>query len=782
MTARALARNPVVSAIAVFSLAAGIGANTAIFGILNALDLRTLPVPHPEQLVLLQTFPPDAQNRINIITGRPLPQPLSGAMFEELQTHHELFSDLFGFGWNDSNVRNLEANGVKYPGSVNEVTGDYFAAVGAQPLLGRLIGPGDFAMHQGASAPVAVLDFRGWQRLFGGDPAVVGKTVRVDGVPLTVVGVTTRNFVGLNIDHSSEVTAPLGYDGSTDFRRRDYLTLNVVGRLAPGIELGGAQAELATLWPRILEATVPDQFTGQRRDRFFAKRLDVQSIARGNSNLRDRLSAPLRILTWLVAVVLLVACVNTANLLLSRAATRRHEIAVRAALGAGRWQIIRPLLTEGLLISAIGALMALPVAVWSSRTLIRMVWTGYTPLTLDPVPDWRVILFTAGVAIAAAVLFSVAPAWLAMGVGPAGALGQNNQRTVRGGHDGLGRILISGQIALALLMTVAALLFVRTIHNLRFAHAGFDLNKILVIQLFPQTAHGKVPNRPVYYRRLAEELARLPGVEAVSYSNTAPVSSYDDVTTVTASEASVPAVRDFICPGFFSAMGMRVIAGRDFTWEDDTPTPRVAIISENLAQRLFPNTSPLGRSIEIGAAPPRQAVRVVGVVPEAALWKPRSGRALAVYTPLLQDPNAEDFQVDLRAAADPRSLIRPAQRVIESLGRHYALRTQTARELLDTVLFQERAIAVLATFFGVVALALASIGIYGVLSFSIARRTSEIGIRMALGARQSDVARLILRQLVVVLCIGIAGGILLAVTGSRIFTAQLFGVSAADPG
>jgi hypothetical protein len=229
-------------------------------------------------------------------------------------------------------------------------------------------------------------------------------------------------------------------------------------------------------------------------------------------------------------------------------------------------------------------------------------------------------------------------------------------------------------------------------------------------------------------------------------------------------------------------MSMRVIAGRDFTWEDDTPTPRVAIISENLARRLFPNTSPVGRSIEVGAVPPKQAARIVGVVPDAALWKPRSGRALAVYTPLLQDPNAEDFQVDLRAAADPRSLIRPAQHVIESLGRHYALRTQTAQERLATVLFQERAIAVLATFFSIVALALASIGIYGVLSFSVARRTSEIGIRMALGARQSDVAHLVLRQLEVLLCIGIAGGILLAVTGSRLLTAQLFGVSAADPG
>jgi predicted permease len=520
VAARALARTPVISGIAVLSLATGIGANTAIFGILNALDLRTLPLPHPEQLIWLRTFPPDAQNNINIITGRPNPQPLSGAMFEELRTHRELFSDLFGFGWNDSNVRNLEAHGAKYPGSLSQVTGNYFAAVGARPLLGRLIGPGDFAMHLGASAPVAVLDFRGWQRLFGGDPAVVGKTVRVDGVPLTVIGVTARDFVGLNIDHSAEVTAPLGYDGSTDFRRRDYLTLNVVGRLAPGIELGRAQAGLATLWPRILESSAPEQFTGQRRARFFARRLDVQSIARGTSNLRDRLSAPLRILIWLVAVVLLMACANTANLLLSRAATRRHELAVRAALGASRWRIIRPLLTEGLLISAVGALTALPVAVWSSRTLIRMVWTGYTPLTLDPAPDWRVILFTAGITIAAAVLFSVAPAWLAMGVGPAGALG-HNQRTVRGGRDGLGRVLISGQIALALLMTVAALLFVRTIHNLRFAEAGFDLNSILVIQLFPQTAHGKVPNRPVYYRRLAEELARLTGVEAVSYSNTA---------------------------------------------------------------------------------------------------------------------------------------------------------------------------------------------------------------------------------------------------------------------
>jgi predicted permease len=331
-------------------------------------------------------------------------------------------------------------------------------------------------------------------------------------------------------------------------------------------------------------------------------------------------------------------------------------------------------------------------------------------------------------------------------------------------------------------MIVAALLFVRTIHNLRFVEAGFDLNRLLVIDLFPQTSHGKVPNRPVYYRRLAEELTRIPGVEAVSYSNIAPVSSYEWPSTVTGSDVTVPVVRELVCPGFFSAMGMRVSSGRDFTWEDDMPAPRAAVISENLARHLFPNTSPLGRSIEIGTTSPVRDVRIVGVVPDAALWKPRSGRPLAVYTPLLQDPNAEDFQLDLRVAADPRSLIRPARHVIELLGQHYALRTQTAGERLDTVLSQERAIALLATFFGVVAVALASIGIYGLLSFSVARRTSEIGIRIALGARQIDVAHLVVRQLVVVLCIGIAGGVLLAVTGARLFTAQLFGVSAADPG
>ena len=245
---------------------------------------------------------------------------------------------------------------------------------------------------------------------------------------------------------------------------------------------------------------------------------------------------------------------------------------------------------------------------------------------------------------------------------------------------------------------------------------------------------------------------------------------------------AVPIVRELTAPGFFSTMGMRVAAGRDFTWQDDGAAPRVAIVSEHVAERLFPNTSPLGRSIDISTTSPVRGLRIIGVVPDAALWTPRSGRVLAVYTPLLQDPDAEDFQLVLRATGDPRALARPVQRLIESFGQHYALRAQTAEERLDAVLFQERAIALLATFFGVVAVVLGSIGIYALLSFSVTKRTSEIGIRMALGARQIEIAGLVLRELAAVVSIGIAAGIVLTLAGSRLSATMLFGVSAADPG
>ena len=308
------------------------------------------------------------------------------------------------------------------------------------------------------------------------------------------------------------------------FRRRDYLVLNVVGRLTPGVGLERARAELAASWPHIIENSVPEQFAGQRRARFLARRLDVRSIARGASNLRQRLSMPLHILMGLVAIVLLVACVNMSNLLLARTVSRRHELAVRAALGANRWRLAYPLLTEGVLLSVAGALIGLPAAAWTSRGLAHMVWTGYVPLTLDPAPDWRVMTFTAALAIAAGVLFGLVPAWIVSRVGTADALGQS-QRSIRGGRNRLGRILIGCQTALALALAITALQFVRTIHNLRSDDPGFDRRSVLVISLFPQTAHGRVPNRPVYYRQLAEEMTHIPGVEAASYSNIAPVST-----------------------------------------------------------------------------------------------------------------------------------------------------------------------------------------------------------------------------------------------------------------
>jgi predicted permease len=435
---------------------------------------------------------------------------------------------------------------------------------------------------------------------------------------------------------------------------------------------------------------------------------------------------------------------------------------------------------EGLLLSAAGALLGFPAAAWTSRALVNIVWTGYVPLTLDPAPDWRTTLFTACTVITAGVLFGLAPAWASFRIGAGDALRQNS-RSVRGGPHRFGRVLLACQTALALLLAITAFQFVRTLHNLRTGDAGFDHKHILVIQLFPQTAHGKVMNQAVYYRRLAEELSHVPGVETVSYSNSAPVSSYEWPSTATTSGISVPIVREPVAPEFFAAMGMRVVSGRDFTWADDARAPLVAVITENLARRLFPKVTAPGQMIDIGKSSPINNVRIVGVVPDAALWKPRSGRPLAVYTPLLQNPDAEDFQLVIRAASDPRALIRPAQRLIESLGQHYSLRTQTAEERMDVVLFQERAIAMLATFFGVVAVVLASIGIYGLLSYSVAVRTPEIGVRMALGARQVEVAGLVLREAMSLVAAGIAAGILLALAGSRLFATLFFGVSAADP-
>ncbi len=774
--ARALWKSPALTLVAVVSLALGIGAVTTVFTVINALFLRTLAVREPRELVGIWTTRPD---------GKEYKEPLSWAMFRELGRNQEVFSAMFGT--TGERMATLEANGAMYPGLETQVTGEYFSTLGVQPLLGRLITPEDAPAHAGASARVAVLDYRCWRQRYHGDAGVVGKTIRIDGMPFTVIGVTPRSFGGQLLDVASDVITPLRSSGRTAFRERSVLFLFVTGRLKAEVTVEQARERLKALWPGIRAAVAPSEYQGSQREEFLARRIDVDPAATGRSYLRARLSRPLAILMGLAALVLVIACVNLANLMMVRAAGRRQELAIRIALGAGGWRLVSLLVAESVMLSLAGAALGLMVSGWASRVLLRTLWTGYVPLTLDPAPDLGVFAFTAALALSTGVLFGLGPGFRALGVDAAGALAHNN-RTVRGGHGIPGRLLVSGQVALSLVLVLGATLLVGTLRKLRSFDPGFRRQGVLMIQLFPQPGRDrKIPNRVAYFRELAEKMLQLPGVESVSYAHLGPAARYEFQEPVSAGTSGAPvrAVTELVGPGFFHLMGMRVLTGREFGWSDEH-SPPVAILSESLARRLFPGGDPIGRRVLAGAGSGTEhgghrERQVVGVVSNASLWNLRSREPMAVYLPLMQEPLYNTPLLNIRTAGDPSAAAPAARKILESLGHQYPLRIQTVEERTDMLLADERVIAMLSASLGVLALLLASVGLYGVLSYSITRRTAELGIRMALGAQRGHVLRLVLGEALILVLAGVAVGIPAAWAAARMLAGMLFGLAANDP-
>lgn len=767
---RVLLKSPAVTSVAVLSLALGIGANTAIFSLVNALILRTLPVPHPQQLVALSTLIADYPNN---------DEPFSIGMFDEIRKHQQVFSSIFA--WFTGGLANFEANGVRFAAALDQVSGDYFRTLEIQPLLGRFISPDDVALGAGTSNSVAVITYRCWQRRYHRDPAIIGKTLHIEGKPFTVIGVTPKSFNGLMIDGGSEVTIPVGIFGMADRRDLRILWLRLAGRLKPGMTLAQARAQITTLWPSVLNATLPPGYEGAKRTRFFARRINVTAAATGDSFLRERFSRPLMLLMGLVGLVLLIACVNLANLMLARAAARRQELGIRVALGASGWRLVRQLLTESILLSLAGAVFGLLVAFAAAHLLVNTMWTGYTPDTLDASPDVRVLAFTAAVAIVTGILFGLAPAMRIARTDAAVAL-RETSRSVHGGAA-LSKLLVSSQIALSLVLVVGAMLFTRSLEKLHSANLGYRRSHLLIMQLFPRPGLQKSSYNAAYYHQLADKLAQLPGVEGVSYSNGGPATRYENTQPISnpaSSEGMVQAIGEFVGPGFFNLVGMRVLSGREFDWRDagESTTP-VAILSESLAERLFPNQNPIGQKIDFGLW--LKGVQIVGIVNSASIWRPQSYRPMAVYRPILQAGDLGYSLADIHTSGDPSALRSAAERTVESLGHHYSLRTQTLEQRADMFLTEERMTAMLSDFFGGLALLLASVGLYGLMSYAITRRTSEIGVRMALGAGTGNVLTLVLREVMWLALAGIAIGVPAALAASRWVSGMLFGLSPTDP-
>jgi len=768
---RMLAHTPAVAIVAILSLALGIGANTAIFSVMNAIILRSLPIREPGQLVRLTTPTPrnpDGQDSLSI------------PIYQQIQKNQHVFSSLFA--WTGGGVVNLEANGAIYQASMSAVTGDYFSTLGVQPILGRGITPADLNLDAGSPAAVAVISYGCWQSRYHGDPGVVGKTIRVEDHLLAIIGVAPESFTGLIIDADADVTVPVGYSGRLAYRDPKNFGFEVFARLKPGTTIEQARAQMEAIWPSTMEAALPGGYDGPKRAAFLGRRVRVSSAATGSSFMRQRYTRPLYVLMAMVGLLLLVACVNLANLMLARSAGRRQELGIRAALGAGKWRIVQQMLTESLLLSLSGAALGLAFAFWASRVLINTMWTGIVPLNLNASPDIRVLIFTALVSVLTGLLFGISPAWSIFRTDLLSAPQQNAGR-VHGGAGKLGKMLIGAQVALSLVLVVGAILFVRSLRNQLSLDLGFQKDRWLVLQLFPQ--HGgegrPMPNRVAYYRELAEHLSRLPGVESVSYSHMGPMLSYEykQPVSIPSSQApSLPAVFELTGPGFFHFAGIGLLSGREFDWHDGETAQPVVIISESLSRRLFPASNPIGQRIDYGD---RRGLEIVGVVKNASLWIPQSREPMVVYSPLMQFPTYNSSFVDVRTKGAPAKILPAVRREIETLGRQTVLRADTVDERMNrAVLLTDRIMAILSPFFGGLALLLASIGLYGLMSYIVARRTSEIGLRVALGANPASVQALVMKEALWMVLGGLAVGIPAALVCKRLVSGMVYGIAAND--
>jgi len=778
---RLLRKNRGFTGIAILSLAVTIGANTAIFSLLNAVLLRELPVSEPGRLVQLSTVSRKGEAR-----------NFSIPIFRELERQQQSFSVLFGW-WGDA-VLNVEANGTLSRADIWTVTGKFYSGLDVPPLVGRLINPQDVQLDGGAAEQVAVLGYSFWRRTFAGDPSAVNKTIRIEGVPFTIVGIMRDRFTGMSIGTEPDVTIPLTAqpiitDGDLEkLGNRRWFGLGVAGRLKAGVTPAQARVQLESVWPRVQEAMMPPDYSTPEREDFLTRRLELKSAARGiDSNLRSRYTRPLYAMLGITALILLVACVNLTSLTLVRITARRLELGVRVALGAGRWRAMSQLLTENLLLSTGGALLGLVLAYLGSRWLANFVTQNYAvPHALNVSPDLRVLAFTASTSILTVILCGLGPLWLGVRQSPAALLGQNS-RTFANSSARFGKILIAIQVALSFVVLVGADLFVETLQKLRAIDPGFRSEGVLWVKLTDAPAGYKNINDDSYYPELVRQVSNLPGVISASLANIRPAGDSEWkqwVSTVPQSTASKDFQADFavVSPRFFETLGMNLLQGRDFDWKDDDHAPRVAILSRNLAERLFPSGEVIGRHIRIGAAPERQSIVIVGVASNARLFNIRKPNALAVCVPFLQEPKYIHWNsLYVRSIGDPETMSETVRREVQSFGHEYALWVSPLVYARDLALMQERLNALLSASLGLLALLLTSIGLYGLMSYTVTRRTREIGVRIALGASGDEVLGMVLRETVALILVGIMIGTPVALGATKLVVSMLFGLALADP-
>ncbi len=803
---RALAANKTFGALAILSLALGIGANTAIYSFMDSILFRSLPVPDPESLVVLTWHAGDTRRDsvMHGMSGTTYEDPRSGVTagifpfpaFELFREYDSVFSAVFAHcqSWQVRRV-NLTVNGQAGIATGWNVSGDYFRGLGVPPAAGRLIVPGD---DQAGAPAVAVVSHGFSQARFGGADNAVGRSILVDNLPFTVVGVTPPEFFGVDPAAAPDVYLPihtnelLGAGKLFGFRPEDYLARNyywvqVMGRLRPGVGLAQAQAALAPAFQQWVAGTAAND-----RQRANLPTLVVKEGAGGLDSLRRQYSQPVYVLMTLVGLILALTCANVANLLLARAAARRREMALRLSVGAGRLRIVRQLLTESVVLASLGGALGVLFAVWGIRFLTLLLANGRASFTLHADLNWHVLGVAAALSLLTGLLFGLAPALQSTGPDVMPALKQTRAAQPAARHSfrrvRLGHVLVAGQIAISLLLLVAAGLFVRTLSNLQSIDLGFNRRNVLLFQVDARKAGHKDPEIAAFYADLRKRFSAIPGVRSASLERDSLIQGEHGLPIGVSGSPPDPANRFLtVGPAFFATMQIPILAGRDFEEHDGPGSPAVAVINQVFAKANFGDRNPLGQHLTLreagGGDRVARDMEIVGVSRNARYGGLTRAIPPVVYMPYDQGyPQPNQMVYALRTSGDPLRYVDSVREMVRQADARVPVsdvRTQAAD--IDQAINQEITFAELCSGFAILALAIACVGLYGTVSYNVARRTGEIGIRMALGAPRGAVVRMVLREVSVRVAGGLAIGMATALGTSRFVASFLYGMKANDP-
>ncbi|SPE37344.1 conserved membrane hypothetical protein [Candidatus Sulfopaludibacter sp. SbA3] len=797
---RNLRRSPLFTFVAVASLALGIGANTAIFTLLDQLILRMLPVRNPQQLVMIwSTGPHMGNNRGARASSYP--------MYQDYQQKAQAFSYVF---CRYATPLSVSFNGQTERVSGELVSGNYFQAMGVQPALGRAMGvqpalgrvfspEQDDRTYKGH--PSVVLSYQYWATRFASDPSVVGQKILINNYPMTIVGVSAPGFLGLDPSNSPQIRVPIqmkplmtpGWD-EIGFRRSQWI--QIFARMKPGFTVQSAQASLQPLFIQILheELAMPQMrdTSHYNRDRFLARHVLMEPAASGYSQLRQSYSVALVVLMCMVGLVLLIACFNVANLLIARAVARQKEVAVRLAVGASRAQLLGQLMIESLILSIAGGAVGLLLSVVTVRALLAFVPADSAPLMLRATPDLRILAFNAGLALLTGLLFGMAPALQSMKLDLWNTL-KDVVESVSGTGSAvkLRKGLVVAQVAFSFLLLVGAGLFVRTLANLKQTNSGFrDIDHLITLQVDAALNGYSTARLQAFYTQALQNMRAIPGVQAAGYAAVS-ILAGDEWDSSMAVEGHVAKDGEdmqmfinAISPGYWQAMGVRMLEGRDFDQRDRGKEFNVAIVNRAFAEHFFPGRSAIGRHIGFGGGPKAKLdIEIVGVAENSLYEGPREGVHRQVFVPFDQSDFPASVSFYVRTSADPTRMFGALRRTVAQLDPAMPVyQMKTVGRQLDDTLSTERLIAMLSGAFGVLATLLAALGLYGVMAFVVARRTKEIGLRMALGAQRTEVVWMVMREALALLGAGLAIGIPAALWLTRYVNSQLFSVRPSDVG